>query len=56
MRTVYAIRAALEAAGVDCIGVPEDWPGVRMKSLVLQDKTIQTLGKNWYVQKQKVRR
>jgi hypothetical protein len=32
MRTVLAIKAALEAAGVEFIGTPDDRPGVRLKT------------------------
>lgn len=44
MRTVLAIKAALEAAGVEFIGTPDDRPGVRLKGLVLPATTIQSLG------------
>jgi transcriptional regulator with XRE-family HTH domain len=44
MRTVLAIKAALEAAGVDFIGSPDDRPGVRLKSSGLTATTIQSLG------------
>ena len=44
MRTVLAIRAALEAAGVEFIGTPDDRPGVRLKGLVLQAATIKSFG------------
>jgi len=40
MRTVLAVRAALEAAGVEFIGSPDDRPGVRLKSAVLPATTI----------------
>ncbi len=43
MRTVLAIRAALEAAGVDFIGSPDDRPGVRLKSAVLPATAVQSL-------------
>ena len=42
MRTLLAIRAALEAAGVEFIGSPDDSPGVRLKSSFLQASTIQS--------------
>jgi hypothetical protein len=44
MRTVLAVRAALEAAGVEFIGSPDDRPGVRLKSAVLPATTIQSMG------------
>ena len=31
VRTIEALRAALEAAGVEFIGTPSDRPGVRLK-------------------------
>ncbi len=43
MRTVLAIRAALEAAGVDFIGSPDDRPGVRINSAVLPATAVQSL-------------
>ena len=45
MRTVLAIRAALEAAGVEFLGTPEDGPGVRLKNSVLPARAAQSLGK-----------
>jgi hypothetical protein len=33
VRTIEALRAALEAAGVEFIGSPSDRPGVRLKLL-----------------------
>jgi transcriptional regulator with XRE-family HTH domain len=44
MRTMLAIRAALEAAGVEFIGTPDDRPGVRIKSSVLTPTAVQSLG------------
>lgn len=44
MRILLAIKTALEAAGVDFIGSPDDRPGVRLKSSVLPTATIQSLG------------
>ena len=44
MRTLLAIKAALEAAGVEFIGTPDDRPGVRLKGLVLPAATIKSLG------------
>ncbi len=44
MRTVLAIRAALESAGVEFIGTADDRPGVRLSSPVLLTKTAQSLG------------
>jgi transcriptional regulator with XRE-family HTH domain len=32
MRTVLAIKEALEAAGVEFVGAPSDCPGVRLKT------------------------
>ena len=46
MRTVLAVRAALEAAGVEFIGSPDDRPGVRLKSSVLPATAVQFLGKS----------
>ncbi len=46
MRTVLAIRAALEAAGVDFIGSPDDRPGVRLMSAVLPATAVQSLAKD----------
>jgi len=31
VRTLLAIRQALESAGIEFIGTPEDGPGVRIK-------------------------
>ena len=44
MRTLIEIRAALEAAGVEFIGTPDDRPGVRLKSSVLTPTGVQSLG------------
>ena len=44
MKTVLAIKDALEAAGVEFIGSPDDRPGVRLKTSVLPATTIQSLG------------
>lgn len=33
VRTLLAIKAALEAAGVEFIGNPDDCPGVRLKDI-----------------------
>lgn len=33
VRTLLAIKAALEAAGVEFIGNPDDRPGVRLKDI-----------------------
>jgi transcriptional regulator with XRE-family HTH domain len=44
MKTVFAIKDALEAAGVEFIGAPDDKPGVRLKGSVLPATTIQSLG------------
>lgn len=44
MRTVLAIKAALEAAGVDFIGSPDDRPGVRLNCPVLSAKTAKSSG------------
>ena len=46
MKTVLAIKDALEAAGVDFIGSSDDRPGVRLKNSVLPATTIQSLGKS----------
>ena len=43
IRTLFAIKAALEAAGVDFIGSPEDRPGVRLKGAVLSAASVQSL-------------
>jgi transcriptional regulator with XRE-family HTH domain len=32
MRTVLAIKEALETAGVEFTGTPDDWPGVRLRT------------------------
>lgn len=32
MRTILAVKGALEAAGVEFIGKPDDQPGVRLKT------------------------
>ena len=44
MRTVLAIKAALEAAGVEFIGTAEDRPGVRLGSSLLPATKAQSLG------------
>ncbi len=44
IRSLAAIQSALEAAGVEFIGTPDDRPGVRLKGLVLPATTIQSLG------------
>ena len=36
MRTILAIKSALEAAGIEFIGTPEDHPGVRMVTKAIQ--------------------
>ena len=36
VRTLMAIKRALEAAGVEFIGVPDDRPGVRLSGLPKQ--------------------
>lgn len=46
MRTVLAIKAALEAAGVDFIGSPDDKPGVRLKTSVVPATAVQSLSNN----------
>lgn len=33
MKTLLAIKTALEAAGIEFIGTPEDAPGVRLKTI-----------------------
>ncbi len=33
MKTLLAIKNALEAAGIEFIGTPEDAPGVRLKTI-----------------------
>ena len=47
VRTLMAIKEALEAAGVEFIGAPEDRPGVRLLKQVHQAHTLQ-LGKGDY--------
>lgn len=44
IRSLAAIQSALEAAGVEFIGTPDDRPGVRLKGLVLQAATIKSFG------------
>jgi hypothetical protein len=44
IRSLAAIQSALEAAGVEFIGTPDDRPGVRLKGLVLPATMIQSLG------------
>jgi hypothetical protein len=44
IRSLAAIQSALEAAGVEFVGTPDDRPGVRLKGLVLQAATIKSLG------------
>lgn len=44
MRTVLAIKAALEAAGVEFIGTADNKPGVRLSSPVLPATSVQSLG------------
>lgn len=44
MRTVLAIKAALEAAGVEFVGTADDKPGVRLSSPVLLATTAQSSG------------
>lgn len=39
MRTIISIKSALEAAGVEFIGTPEDQPGVRLVNKVIQAQT-----------------
>ena len=46
MRTVLAIKAALEAAGVQFIGTVDDRPGVRLTKSFLPATTAQTLTNN----------
>jgi len=46
IRSLAAIQSALEAAGVEFIGTPDDKPGVRLKGLVLPAKATQSLGNN----------
>jgi transcriptional regulator with XRE-family HTH domain len=46
IRSLAAIQSALEAAGVEFIGTPDDRPGVRLKSLVVPAATIKSLGKS----------
>ncbi len=41
VRTLMAIKEALEAAGVEFIGAPEDRPGVRLLKQVYQASTRQ---------------
>lgn len=41
VRTLMAIKEALEAAGVEFIGAPEDRPGVRLLKRVHQASTRQ---------------
>jgi hypothetical protein len=47
VRTLMAIKEALEVAGVEFIGAPEDRPGVRLLKQVHQASTRQ-LGKGNY--------
>ena len=46
MRTLLAIKAALEAAGVEFVGTADDNPGVRLSSSVLPAKAAQSFGGN----------
>lgn len=39
VRTLIAIKVALEAAGVEFIGTPEDHPGVRLITEAIQVRT-----------------
>jgi len=41
MRTIQSIKTALEAAGVEFIGTPEDQPGVRLVSKINLAQTKQ---------------
>ncbi|MDB0048279.1 hypothetical protein N9F12_02440 [Burkholderiaceae bacterium] len=40
MRTVLAIKTALESAGVEFIGTPDDRPGVRLAKSHRQDADV----------------
>ena len=42
IRSLAAIQFALEAAGVDFIGTPDDRPGVRLKGSVLPATTLKS--------------
>ena len=44
IRSLAAIQSALEAAGVEFIGTPDDKPGVRLKTSVVPVKKIQAKG------------
>lgn len=44
IRSLAAIQSALEAAGVEFIGTPDDKPGVRLKTSVVSVKKIQAKG------------
>ena len=44
IRSLAAIQSALEAAGVEFIGTPDDMPGVRLKTSVVPVMKIQARG------------
>ncbi len=46
IRSLAAIQSALEAAGVEFIGTPDDKPGVRLCSSVFPAKAAQSLSNN----------
>ncbi len=46
IRSLAAIQSALEDAGVEFLGTPDDRPGVRLKTSFLPATTIQSLSKS----------